>query len=94
VGPAADQPRRQVAKLREFDFELTLGAPGPLRENVEDQAGAIQDAAADQLLQIPFLARREGVIDQHELGIGRGDPQPNLLGLAATDEEAGIGHAP
>ena len=68
VGPAAHQARRQVLELRELDLQLAFEAARALREDVEDQAAAIEHAALEFLLEVAFLAGRERVIDQHEVG--------------------------
>ena len=55
------QPRtRRVAmclQLREFDLQLAFVAARALREDVEDQAGAVDHAALERLLEVAFLAR-------------------------------------
>ncbi len=53
--PAADEARRHMVQLREFDLQLALGAACALREDVEDQAHAIDDAAFERLLEIALL---------------------------------------
>src|SRR3546814_1169401 len=49
VGPAAHQARGHVAQLGQFDLQLALGAARALREDVEDQAGAIDHAPLQHL---------------------------------------------
>ena len=44
VGPAAHEPRREVLVLRELDLELAFERRGALREDVEDQAVAVEHA--------------------------------------------------
>ena len=58
VGPAADEARRQVLELRELDLQLALGAARALREDVEDQAHAVDDAAFERPLEVALLRRR------------------------------------
>src|SRR3546814_6809858 len=48
VGPAAHQARGHVAQLGQFDLQLALGAARALREDVEDQAGAIDHARSEE----------------------------------------------
>ena len=71
VRPAAHQARRQVLELRELDLELALEAAGALREDVEDQAAAVEHAPAGQLLEIALLAGRQRVVDEDEVGAVR-----------------------
>ena len=58
VGPR--QPRQQVLELRQLDLRSRLARPGVQREDVEDQARAIEDAdaIAPGLLEVADLARR------------------------------------
>ncbi len=56
MGPAAHQPAGDVLELRQLDFQLALVALGALREDVEDEATAIQHALAGELFEIAFLA--------------------------------------
>ena len=48
VGPAAHQPRRQVLELRELDLQLAFAASRALREDVQDQLGAVEHAAVQR----------------------------------------------
>ena len=93
MGPAAHQACGHVLKLRQFDLQLALVRTRPRREDVEDQAGAVDDARLERALEIALLARTQRVVEDHQLGTtgrrGRGD----LLGLAAADEQAGVGLA-
>ena len=41
MGPAANQARREVLQLGQFNLDLALVALCTLRKNVENQAGAI-----------------------------------------------------
>ena len=47
VGPAAHQARGHVLELRELDLQLAFVAARALREDVEDQAGAVEHAALE-----------------------------------------------
>ena len=69
VRPAAHQAAGDVLQLRELDFELALEAARALREDVEDEAVAIQHAPLDELLEIALLAGRERVVDQNDVGL-------------------------
>src|SRR4029079_7617844 len=90
VGPAAHQARGDVLELRELDFELAFMAARALREDVEDQARAIEHATLEELLEIALLRGRQRMIEQDHLGVlGRGDGA-DLVRLAAAHEEARI----
>ncbi len=66
------QPRtrrlRDVLELRELHFELAFEAARALREDVEDQAVAIEHAPLGELLEVALLTRRERVIDEDHIG--------------------------
>src|SRR5262249_25553663 len=59
VGPAADQPCQLMLDLRELDLELALGAARPQREDVEDQARTVDDAALERALKVALLRSRQ-----------------------------------
>src|SRR6185437_4691245 len=83
VAPAAHQPAADVPQLRQLDFQLALEAARPLREDVEDQAVAIEHPLTSQSLEVALLARGEGMIHEDHIrpgGLGR---PLQLLGLAA-----------
>ena len=94
VGPAAHQPGRLVLELRELHLHLAFVRARTLREDVEDQAGPIDDAAADGALEIALLRGRELVVEDHDRGAGRCAHPRELLDLARTGEERQIGTAP
>ena len=59
VGPAAHQARGHVLELRQFDLQLAFGAARALREDVQDQAGAIDHATFQRALEVALLHRAE-----------------------------------
>ena len=77
VGPAADEPRQLMLDLRELDLQLAFGAARALREDVEDQRGAVDDAALECALEVALLRARERVVEDDEIGgrFGRGAPR-------------------
>ena len=68
-----------MLELRQFDLQLALEAACALREDIEDQAAAIEHAHAGQLLEIALLAGRERMIDQDDLGLGLARGAGDLL---------------
>ena len=60
-----------VLELRELDLELALGASRVLREDVEDQQRAVDDARLQLVLEQLLLRRRELVVDEQHLGAAR-----------------------
>ena len=67
--PHAAHAREVVLELRELDLELSLGAPRVLREDVEDQLRAVDDARAERVLERPLLRRAELVVGEEHLGV-------------------------
>jgi hypothetical protein len=57
-----------------------------LREDVEDQAGAVDHAPLQRLLQVALLDRAERVVDQHQVGAGGVAGGLHFLQLAAADQ--------
>ena len=94
VSPRADQPRRQILQLREFDLQLAFVAAGALREDIENEAGAVDHAPIQRLLQIALLRGRERVIEDDEFDVVRLAREAQFFDLAAADEHLGIGARP
>ena len=61
-----------------------------LGEDVEDQAGAVDHAAAQRLFEVALLHRAEPVIDQHQIGAGGVGRGLHLFQLAAADEDGRV----
>src|SRR5581483_4252344 len=55
VGPAAHQARREVLQVGELDLELAFARLRALREDLEDELGAVEHAQAELLLQVALL---------------------------------------
>jgi hypothetical protein len=80
-----------VLQLRKLDLQLAFVRARALREDVEDEARAIDDAALGQLFEIALLHRRERTVDEDQVRIERLALLGELLGLAGADEIARIG---
>jgi hypothetical protein len=80
-----------VLQLRELDLQFAFVRTRALREDVEDQAGAVDDAAFGQLLEIALLHRAQGPVDQDQVRVERLPLLGEFLGLAAADVVARIG---
>ncbi len=91
MGPAADEPGRHVLELGQFDLQLALVTAGALGENVQDQAGTVDHAAAQDALQVALLDRAQGVVDQHQVGLGGSHGGLHFLKLAGADQDRGVG---
>ena len=67
VGPSAHQARRQVRELRELHLQLAFEAARALRKYVENQPVTVQNSTICELLEVAFLARSQGLVDEHEV---------------------------
>ncbi len=62
-----------------------------LREDVEDQAAAIEHTLAGELFEVAFLAGRQRVVDEDHIRFMRQRFEADLVRLAGTDEVTRIG---
>src|SRR5262249_57945131 len=85
VLPHPAHPRQVVLELRKLDLELSLGADGVLREDVEDQLRAIDDARLQRVLEVALLRGLELVVDDERLCTEPAEGLLELLGLALAD---------
>src|SRR5205823_3396169 len=85
VGPPAGQVRRQVLELRELDLVLRFLRAGVLREDVEDDAGAVDDAHPERFLEVLLLRSRKLVVERDERAVELLHADRYLLGLSLPD---------
>lgn len=86
VRPASYQPRGHVTQLRQLHLQLAFVAARTLREDVQDQPGAVDHTPLQIPLKVALLAGRQGVVDQHQIGTGGLGCGLDLFQLAATDQ--------
>ena len=67
VVPHPPHPWKVVFELRQFDLELPLRAPSVLREDVEDQLGAVDDPRLQCIFERSLLCGAELVVDEEHL---------------------------
>src|SRR5204863_9664311 len=65
MAPHSSEPREQILQLRQLDLESSFAAARALRENIEDELGAIEHFARKQILQVASLGRRKFVIENN-----------------------------
>ncbi len=90
VSPSPDEPRCEMLELRELHLKLAFEAPRALREDVENESGAIEHTAFEERLEVALLTRRERMIEHHEIRRERADLLADLFCLAAADEQTRI----
>ena len=91
VGPAAHQARGEMLELRELDLQLALVAARALREDVEDEARAVDDAALEPPLEVALLRGRELMVEDDDARAGVRARSRNLVDLARSGEQRGVG---
>ena len=77
-------------ELRKLDLELAFETCSALREDIENEAVAVEDAHLEQRLEVALLARSQGAIDENEFRARLVRELRDLFGLARADEEPGI----
>ncbi|GAD56400.1 hypothetical protein MBELCI_2452 [Limimaricola cinnabarinus LL-001] len=90
MGPGADQPRALIAERRHLDLQHALAGGGAIAEDLEDQAGPIEDLYLPFLFEISLLHRADMAVDQHQLDLVGLQPLLQLFDLAGAEQHAGV----
>ena len=70
-------------------LQLALGGPGAPGEDLQDQAGAVDDLELQRLLQVALLHGGEDVVDDHQVGLDGVRLGVQRLHLAASEQGGG-----
>ena len=85
VAPHPRQARQQILQLRELDLQTAFTTPRALRENIENELGAVEHLAGKKIFQVASLRRREFIIENHRGDLLVLERFPDQLGLAFAD---------
>src|SRR5437667_8791587 len=69
VAPLPHEPRQEIRELGELHLELALARARALREDVEDQRGAVDHFDPQRLGDVALLAGRQPVVGDEEVGV-------------------------
>jgi hypothetical protein len=83
---ASRKARQQIIKLRQLDLELAFAAPRMARKNVENQLGAVNNAAVEAPLEIALLYGREIAVENDQGDLVGLSFRANLVQFSAAHE--------
>ena len=86
VGPGADQARALVVQPRQLDLQPAFAGAGAAGEDLQDQAGAVDDLDLPGLLEVALLDRRQRVVDHHHVDLGGAERAADLVDLALAEQ--------
>jgi hypothetical protein len=72
-------------------LELGLLGARPLRKDIHNQLGAINDLLLDALLEVAGLRGRERIVEDDDICVGFGSELAEFVGLALANEKRRIG---
>ena len=91
VGPAPDQPAALVVEVRQLDLQRAFPGARAAAENLQDDAGAVEDLGVELLFEIALLDRGERMVDHDKLAARLGHLFGDLGDLAGADQRRGLG---
>ena len=91
VRPSANKAGRKMLELRQFDLQFADVTARALGKNIKDQAGAINHPAIQLSLQIAFLDRAKGMVEQNQRGFVIRYGLGNLIDLALAGKQRSVG---
>ena len=91
MSPAAHEARGEMLELGEFDLQAAFAGLRAGAEDVENQLGAVKNGKLDGALYVSLLGRREGDVEDDDVGMQLMSELSELVNLARADEEGGIG---
>ena len=85
VGPLAAQPGEDVFVLGKLDLEAAFACVGVLREDIEDEGGAVENLDVERLLEVALLGGAEFVVEDDGGVVQFGGLGDDLFELALAD---------
>src|SRR5207344_121719 len=82
VTPKARQSRQQMLQLRQLNLQLAFPRAGALREDVEDQRGAVENFGAEDFFQVAALRGGKFIVEDDRVHIQPAAKVRELPGLA------------
>src|SRR3989449_9454654 len=87
VAPLPHEPRQEIRELGELHLELALARARALREDVEDQRGAVDHLDPQRLGDVALLAGRQPVVGDEEVGVSGVRRLADLVDLPLAEVE-------
>ena len=90
VGPGAHKAGALIVQGCHFDLQHALAGGSAVAENLEDQAGAVQQFDPPCLFKVALLHGRDGTVHQHQLDLFCLEPRAQLFDLAFAEQHARV----
>src|SRR5437016_5759664 len=89
MAPKPGQAGQQMLQLSQLNLQLALARPGALRKYVENQRGAIENLAIEDLLEVAALRGRKFFVENDRVHVRPAAMQGKFISLAFADESTG-----
>ncbi len=93
VGPAPDQPARLIVEMSELDLKPAFRRRRPLAENLENEAGPVDDLGLGRGLEILLLDGRDRSVDDDQLRFVARHRLGDRFNLSGAEKGRGLGGA-
>ncbi len=87
---ALGQPRQPIAKLGQLDLEPAVPGARVLREQIEDELGAVDHPEIEAFAQVARLGGGEVLIEDHQVGVVLEGADHEILKPSRPDQELRI----